>query len=253
LECAVFHYRGTKDFQNRGVKSRMFKLFVNVKKEEIIPYLDSTRKLSYDVGDVWVDIDRKALIYDTVNGADVIDFAEYDKLLNVIIGIGRELYIRDMMTSLDHAKVYLTSYRRYPYLLMDEKEIDNLVNAIDRAKEHIFNENFTLKIWVGDIEIKDVDNFIKEHPETERAIRDGIERYRELCWESEEDDGIDNCNHVTPSIYESIYAVLEEKRIISILNVDQVGEIYRTVKGYEDAYSFLKALDEYEAIAVARY
>ena len=231
----------------------MFRLFVDVKKEELIPYLENVRELKYEKGDLWVDVDGKRLIYDTFNGADVIDFDDYDKPLNVIIGVGRELYVRDMITSLDHAKVYLTSYRRYPQLLMDEKEIDNLVNAIDRAKEHIFNENFTLKIWVGDIKIKDVDSFIKGHPETERAIRDGIERYRQLCWESDEDDGIDNCDHITPSIYVTVYAVPEDKRIIEVINVDQVGEIYRTVKGYEDAYSFLKALDEYEAIAVVHY
>jgi len=226
-----------------------FRLFVNVRKEELIPYLENVRELKYDKGDIWIDVDKKALIYDTVNGADVIDFADYDKLLNVIIGVGRELYIRDMLNSLDRARDYLTSYRRYPQLLMDEREIDNLVSAIERAKEHLFDGNFTLKIWVGDIEIKDLDSFIKEHLETERAIKDGIERYRELCWESEEDD----CDHVTPSIYESIYAIPEDKRIISIINVDQVGEVYRTVKGYEDSYSFLKALDEYEHIAVTRY
>jgi hypothetical protein len=224
----------------------MFRLFINVKNEEIIPYLENTKKLSYEKGDIWVDVNKKALIFDTVNGADVIDFTDYDKLLNVITGIGRELYIRDMLNSLSRARDYLTSYRRYPQLLMDEREIDNLVTAIDRAKEHIFNENFTLKIWVGDVKVDDIDDFVENHPEVRKAVNDGIERYRELCWESD----IENCDRITPLIYVSIYAIPEDRRIVEIVNVDQVGEVHRTVKGYEDSYSFLKALDEYENIVV---
>jgi len=51
-------------------------------------------------------------------------------------------------------------------------------------------------------------------------------------------------------VHADVYAVPEEKRVIIIFNVEDVGEVYRHVIGYNTAEEFLKALEEYSGITV---
>jgi len=240
-------------FYHRGTKSMAFKLFLNVKKCEVIPYLESTERLEFQTADIWVDLEKKYLVLETINRRYLIDFPDYDKLLVTIIGIGKELYFRDMLESLNRAKDYLTTYRRYPQLLMAEKGVTNLVTMIERVKEDLFNDNYTLMLNLGSIKIEDVDNFIKIHPETKRAIEDGIERFKILCWESEEDDGVEDCNRIIPSVYVDVYTIPEDKRIMFVINVDQIREVYEHVRRYDNAYDYLKALEGYKDIVMSHW
>jgi hypothetical protein len=218
----------------------VFKLFSDVKKCEVIPYLEGANGLNFQRADIWVDVDSKKLLFDADNRRYVVNFDGYDKLLSAIIGIARELYSRDMINALGRARDLLTTDRRYPQLEMGEREVVNLLSAIERAKDHLLEGNFTLKMKLRDIEIKDVDGYIKDHPEIERTIRNGIEHYRELCWKS----GGEDCDHVMPTVYMHFYAIPEEKRIGYIISLDRIIEVYEYVKGYDDAHSFLKALEE---------
>ena len=220
-----------------------FKLFDNVKYCEVVPYLEDTKGLDFKEANIWVDVDKKELVFDTDNRRYIVYFTDYDKLLSTITSISKELYFRDMLDSLNRARDQLTAFRRYPQLQMLENEITSLLSAIAKAVDHLFKDNFTLMLRLGDFEIKDIESYIKDHPEIRRAIEDGIERYRELCWESD-DDG-DDCDNIVPAIYESVHAIPEERRIVTTINVDESGEVYQFVKGYDSSYEFLKALEGY--------
>jgi hypothetical protein len=219
----------------------IFKLFEDVRYHEVIPCINSTKKLKFDKCNIQIDVDNHAMILDTDNGRVDIKYDNHDELLDAVTCIGRQLYFSDMLDALNKARDQLTALRRYPQLVMEEREIINLLSAIERAKGHLFDGNFTVMLKLGDFEIKNIDDFIKNHPGTKKAIEDGIERYEELCWEVEDVD-VDCSN---PTVYETVYAIPESKRIMSIINVDQVGEVYRSVKGFDSAYDFLKSLEGY--------
>ena len=136
---------------------------------------------------------------------------------------------------------------------MAEKGVTNLVTMIERVKEDLFNDNYTLMLNLGSIKIEDVDNFIKIHPETKRAIEDGIERFKILCWESEEDDGVEDCNRIIPSVYVDVYTIPEDKRIMFVIDVDQIREVYEHVRRYDNAYDYLKALEGYKDIVMSHW
>lgn len=219
----------------------LFKLFEDVKYHEAIPCINSTKKLNFGKCDIQIEVDSKTLVLDTNNGRVEIRYDNHDELLDAITCIGRQLYSTDMLDALSKAKDQLTALRRYPWLEMEEREIANLLSAIEKAEDHLLDGNFTVMLKLGDFEIKDVDDFIKNHPGTKKAIEDGIERYEDLCWEVEDVD-VDCSN---PMVYETVYAIPESKRIISIIKVDKIGEVYKHVEKYDTAYDFLKAVDEY--------
>ena len=236
-----FHDRGIMDFQNRGVMKMTVKLFEGVKYHEVIPCINGTNGLKFDKCDIRIDVDNGAIMLDTDNGRVDIKYDNHDMLLDAVSCISMQLYSSDMLDALNKARDQLTTLRRYPWLEMEEREVANLLIAIEKAKDHLLNTNFTVMLKLGDFEIEDIDVFIKSRPEAKRAIEDGIERYKELCWEVEDADV--DCDN--PIVYETVYAVPESKRIISIINVDPIGEVYRSVKGFDSAYDFLKSLEGY--------
>jgi len=229
-----------------------FILFDKVKYNVLASELINTKELNFEVANVFVDVDNKQLILDTNNGRADINFDDHEKLLDSIIRIGEELYFQDMLHALDLARDDLTLKRRYSQLEMAENEITNLLSEIEKAKKNLFDSNFTLMIKIGELEDHYIDSFTDDHPEIKNVIENGIERYRELCWKTYESDFPNYCDYVIPVIYADVYAVPEDKRIMIIINVDQIGEVYRLVKGYDTSYNFLKALEEYEGIVVSR-
>ena len=239
-------------FYHRGIERMVIRLFLNVKYHELAGELENVKELNFSEANIWLDTDNKKMILDTDNGRADIIFDDYGKLLDAVIRIGRALFFNDVLDSLNRARDQLTLYRRYPELEMEERMLIKLISEIEKAKEDLIEKNFTLKIKLGDVEVEDVESFINDHPETKKAIEDGIEMYRELCWKTYEDDDPDYCDRIFPMIYISIYAVPEDKRIIEVVNIDQVGEVYETVKVFDDPYSFLKAFEEYGASIVAR-
>jgi len=229
-----------------------FVLFANVKYHQLVPYLTNEKELNFEKANVFIEVDNKQLILDTDNGRVDIYFSDYDKLLNAVIGIGKELFIHDMLNALDRARDSLTLKRKYDQLEMAENEIANLLSEIEKAKDNLFKTNFTLMIKLGELEDHYIDSFTDDHPEIKKAVNDGIERYRELCWETYESDFPNYCDYVIPIIYADVYAIPEDKRIVIVIYVDQVGEVYRLVKGYDNSRDFLKAFEEYEAITINR-
>jgi len=226
-------------------------LFYKARYHELAPQLADAKELNFEVANIFIDIDNKRLILDTNNGRADINFDDYDKLLDAIIRVGKELYIRDMLDSLDRARDDLMFNRRNSHLMMAENEIDKLLRAIEKAKKDLLDGNFTLVIELGDLGTQYIDSLVDSYPEIKNAIEDGIERYRELCWKTYESDVPNYCDHVVPVINATVYAVPEDKRVIIVISVDMVGEVYRVVKGYDDARDFLKAIEEYQGIVVS--
>ena len=219
----------------------MFKLFTGARYNELAPELVQVKELNFESADVWVDISGKKVILDTNNGRVDVVFNDYNELLNAIIRVGRELVFRDVLDAMIRATNDFTYYMRHPYLKMSEDIVSNLLNNIEIEKKRLFKIDYKLIIKIGELPSKDVEYFIDSNPEIKRAVEDAIKKYREMCWESDEDD----CDKVVPVIDVIYYAIPEEKTIMVIVNVDQIGEVYRLTEKYDSAYGFLKALDEY--------
>jgi len=225
-----------------------FKLFEGAKYSELVPYIEDIKGTGFGLADIWVDVDRKDIIVETRTRRFVVNYSDYDKLLATIVNIARELYFNDMLEALNLAKHSLTTYRSHPQLEMEGREVVDLLVSIERVKEYLINGNFTVRIKLGDIRINNIDDFVKSHPEIRKTVNDAIERYRELCWKSGDFDELGYCDRVVPDIYERVYIIPEDKRIIIDLVVDQIGEVYGSMKGYDDSYSFLKDIEEYKHI-----
>ena len=219
----------------------MFRLFTGARYNELAPELVQVKELNFESADVWVDISGKKVILDTDNGRVDVVFNDYNELLNAIIRVGRELVFRDVLDAMIRAINDFTYYMRHPYLKMSEDIVGNLLNNIEIEKKRLFKIDFKLMIKIGELPPEDIDWFINNNPEVKKAVEDATEKYREMCWESDEGD----CDKVVPVIDVIYYAILEEKTIMITVDVDQIGEVYKIVKAYDNAYDFLKALDEY--------
>ena len=228
-----------------GVCKTVFKLFSGARYNELAPELVQTKELNFNDANVWVDISGKKVILDTDNGRVDVGFNDYDELLEAIIRVGRAILFNDVLDALIRAINDLTYYMRHPYLEMSDNIVKGLLNEIEEAKERLFKSNFKLMIKIGELPPKDIEWFIDSNPEVKRAVEDATEKYREMCWETYEDDDPDYCDKVVPVIDVIYYAVPEDKQIMIIVDVDQVGEVYRLTQKYNSAYDFLKAIDEY--------
>jgi len=228
-----------------GVRKTAFKLFYDVKYHELAPQLPQVKELNFDKTDIWLNVDNKGLILYTDNGTVNVNFDNYDELLEAIIRIGRELVFRDTLEALDQAYYDLKYYRRLPQLTMDINITGQMSDEIEKTKERVLKSNFKLIIRMGELHPKDIDAFIDSNPEVKRAVEDATEKYREMCWESDEYDDIDDCDKAIPVVDVNYYAIPEEKTIMITVDVDQIGEVYRVTQKYDSAHDFLKALDEY--------
>ena len=236
----------------RGVVKTTFVLFSDVGYDELAEALHEVKKSNFEEANIIVEVDNKRIILDTDNGRVDINFSDYDQLLDAIIRIGKALFTYDMADTLTRARDHLRFYRLYPQLNMTENELNEIISAMDKAKEKLIRGEFKWTWELGDLEAGYFNALVEDNPEVNKAIDDGIKKYKEICLEAHGSDDPRYCDHVTPIISAVVYAVPEEKEIAIIVDVDKVGEVYRVVKRYGDAYGFLKALDEYRAITVTR-
>ena len=223
----------------------VFKLFTRVGYYELVPDIEIIKDKNIDYADVWLDIDNKALIVDTKGHIFNVVFSNYDELLRTIIRIGRAVLFNDMIDSLNKAGCDLMYYRSCCILEMDVDFIAPLIDQIAETKQRVQKGNFKVMIRLGEFDSKHVNKFINENNEVKNAVEGAIEKYRGLCWETYEDDDPDYCDRVTPIIDAIVYAIPEEKSIVIVIDVDEIGEVYRIMNKYDSAYDFLKAVDEY--------
>ena len=228
----------------------VFKIFYDVSYHELAPELPDVKELNFEKADIWVDVDNDKLVFDTDNGRFDVKFNNYDELLDAIIRIGKTLFFNDISNALDQARDRLTCHRVHPQLEMAESEVTKLVSAIEKAKENLLRSNFTLILKLGYLEKQYIDRLADVQPEIKKALDNSIEKYRQLCWETYEDDDPDYCDHVVPIIDAIVYAIPQNKSITIDIQIDQIGEVYQLVKTYNSAYDFLKALEEYKFIVV---
>ena len=228
----------------------VFKLFSNVKYYELAPEIVSVKEKNFDTTDVWLDIDNKKVILYTNNGELNVVFNDYDELLYAIARVGRAILFNDMIGSLSQARDDLVYYRSYAVLEMSEDLIAPLIDEIEKTKEKILKGNFKTMIRLGRLAPEYSDKFINDNPEAKKAVDDAVEKYREMCWETYEDDDPDYCDKVVPTVGVIAYAIPEEKSIMLKVDVDEIGEVYRITNKYESAEDFFKALRVYESMIV---
>ena len=228
----------------------IFKLFSNVDFYELAPEVVSSKEKGFNAKEVWLDTDNKQIILHTDNGVYNVVFNNYDELLYAITRVGRAIVFNDMVKSLNQAIDDLLYYRSYDLLEMTEDLTTPLIEEIEKMKERILKGNFKIMIRVGSLTPEHFDKFIDSNPEAKKAVRDAIERYRELCWQTYEDDDPDYCDKVVPTVVAVVYAIPEEKTILIKLDVDEIGEVYRVTNRYENADDFFKALASYEYIII---
>jgi len=228
----------------------VFKLFSNVKYYELAPEIVSTKEKNFDTADVWLDIQNKKVILHTNNGELNVDFDNYNELLYAITRVSRGILFNDMLRILNQARDDLLYYRSYDLLETDKDIITPLVDEIERTKQKVLKGNFKVMIRLGRLAPEYSDKLINDNPEAKKVVRDAVEKYRELCWQTYEDDDPDYCDKVVPTVGVVIYAIPEEKNIVIIVDVDEIGEVYRITERYDTADDFFKALKTYETMVI---
>ena len=163
----------------------------------------------------------------------------------MIAELGKDMIANDLIDALNHAINDLTSYRSYYNVGMDKDVIRPLLDELEKKKKEILDSDFTAVLKLGVLKEEEFDKLIRNDAEAKKAIRKAIRKYRELCYENDDDDEPEGCDHVVPTADAVVLAVPKEKRIEIKIIVDQVGEAYRITKNYDTAYEFLKAIDEY--------
>jgi hypothetical protein len=228
----------------------VFKLFSNAKYYELAPEVVSVKEKNFDTADVWLDIENKKVILDTNNGELDVVFNDYDELLYTITRVSRAILFNDMVSSLNQARDDLLYYRSYAVLETSEDLITPLIEEIEKTKERILKGNFKTVIRLGLLAPEHAHKFIDSNPEAKKAVEDAVKKYRELCWETYEDDDPDYCDKVRPTVDVVVYAIPEEKNIVIKVKVDEIGEVYRITNKYENTDDFFKALKSYEVTII---
>ena len=228
----------------------VFKLFSNVKYYELAPEIVSIKEKNFFTADVWLDIENKKVILYTNNGELNVVFNDYDELLYAITRVSRAILFNDLIGSLNQARDDLVYYRSYGVLETSEDLIAPLIDEIEKTKEKILKGNFKTMIRLGSLAPEYSHKFINDSPEVKNAVEDAVEKYRELCWETYEDDDPDYCDKVRPTVGVVVYAMPEEKSIMVKVDVDEIGEVYRVTNKYENADDFFKALKGYEVAII---
>ena len=221
------------------------KIVSNVGYNNLAVVLPQVKELNFDTADIWLDFNNQALELYTNNGRVTVNFNSYDELLNAIIAITRELAFRYVLNTLNRVIDDLTFYMEHPQLKITEDVKNDLLKKVEKAKERLFNSNYKAMIKMGQLPPKYIDSFIQSNVEVNKAVMDATKKYRELCWKTYEDGDPDYCDYALPLVDVIYYAIPEEKSIVIIVDVDQIGEVYRIIERYDTAYDFLKAVDEY--------
>jgi len=198
---------------------------------------------------VFVCPEIKGLHLDSELGAEDITFNSYDELLNAVIWLGKKIYAGDMLEKLANAEFELTVNDRIPLLMSGENQVDQLIAHIRRLRDEYANYNFTLVIKLGQLDEAYVNAMLNDNPAIKYTIDKAKEHAKELCYKSDDDVVKYWCDSYDPLVHAEVYAIPEEKRVSITFSVEDVGEVYRHVRGYSTAEEFIKALEEYSGIA----
>jgi len=214
--------------------------------------VEQAKELNFNEADVWLDFNNKALDLFTNNGYTAINFDTYDELLNAIIRLGRELAFHDIVGTLNHVTDDLMFYKEHPQLKIADEIIKRLISEVEKARNELYETTSKLIMKMGELDPKEIDNFINSNAEVKKAVDDATEKYRELCWKGLTDDDPDECDEVLPVVDIIYYAIPEERCIV--VNVDlRTGEnVGKLEKKYDSSNEFLKALDEYMHVIAIR-
>jgi hypothetical protein len=223
----------------------VFKLFSEVRYHELSPFLSNVKELNFNKCDVWVDVDNKKLELYTDNGKADVSIDSYDELVNTMTELGKDMLANDLIDALNKAINDLTSYRSYYNIEFDKDVIRPLLDEIEKKKKEVFDSDFTALIRLGTLKEEEVEKLIRNDPAIKKAVRKAVRKYRELCWEDDQSDEPEDCDHVEPVIDFVVFVIPKEKRIDVRVYADQVGEVYKLTKTYGNSYDFLKAIDEY--------
>jgi len=228
----------------------VFKLFSNAKYYELAPEIVSVKEKNFDTADVWLDIQNKKVILHTNNGELNVVFNDYNELLYAIMRVSRAILFNDMIASLNQAINDLLCYRSRDVLETGEDMVTPLIDEIEKTKKRVLKGNFKTMIRLGRLAPEYSDKFINDNPEAKKAVEGAVEKYRELCWETYEDDDPDYCDKVVPTVGVIVYVIPEEKSIVLKVDVDEIGEVYRITERYDTADDFFKALKTYETMVI---
>ena len=199
--------------------------------------------------DVFVCVENRMLVFDSELGREDVKFNTYDDLLDAIVKLGKRIYAIDMVEKLSNAELELMRNERYPVLMTDGKEIAQLITSIRRIRDDYAGYNFTLVIKLGYLDDAYLNAILNDQVSIKYAIDRAKEHAKEICYKSDDDDVRYWCDGYDPLVHAEVYAIPEEKRIVITFYVEDVGEVYRSVKGYGTAEEFLKALEDFSGIA----
>jgi len=228
----------------RGVGKVVFKLFSNVKYNQIPEKIEKIKEQRFNVTDVWVDVNGKMLVFRTDKGVFNVNFDDYNKMLDSIITIGKSIFSGGIIDALDDAKYQLMSYVDDSDSAIAGNEVSDLVSAINRMKDNISKGNFELKIYLGLVVIKNLGSFPDKYPEIKDAVEKSLHEYKKICGK----EGYYNCYSDDQKAYVIFYAIPEERRIIARVDIEWAENLGKVVKDYHSSEEFLKALDEYMSV-----
>jgi len=195
--------------------------------------------------DVYLCSENKALRISSPKGYEDITYNTYEELHFVMVIIGKKLYADTMVEKLDKTEYEITHNQFYLPLMTDGKEIDQLIANIRRIREDYAKYNFTLVIKLGRVDHSYVDSVLNEKPDVKYTIDKAKEHAKELCYKSDDPDVRYWCDSYEPQVHAIAYVVPEDKRIIVSFEVEDIGEVYRQVMGYNTAEEFFKALENF--------
>jgi len=195
--------------------------------------------------DVYLYAENKILRIHSKQGYQDITYNTYEELRFTIITLGKKLYADTMIEKLDKAEYEITHNQFYLPLMTDGNEVSQLITNIRRIREDYAKYNFTLVIKLGRVDDSYINSVLNNNPTVKRSIDKAKEHAKELCYKSGEPNVTYWCYDYEPLVYATAYAIPEEKRIIVSFEVEDVGEVYRQVMGYNTAEEFFKVLGNF--------
>jgi len=230
-------------FFYRGFSPMCFLLYADVE-EDILTFSGiGIEKEGAGKYDVYVCTENKTLRINSKLGYEDKMFNSYDELLFNVVLLGKVIYADTMIEKLDKAEHEISHNQMYLPLMTEGNEIEQLITQIRRVREGYAKYNFRLVIKLGRLYEEYVEDMLNKEPAVKYAIDKAKEHAKEICYKSDDPDVTYWCDSYDPFVHAEVYAVPEDKRIIIAFYVEDVGEVYRHVRGYQTAEEFLKALE----------
>jgi len=193
--------------------------------------------------DISVCPEIKTLQISSKLGIENKTFYDYQELLSTIIMLGKKIYADTMVEKLDNVEYELRHNYTFLPLMTEGNEIEKLIANIRHIRENYVNYNFTLTIKLGHLDNEYMVKMLDGNPTIKYTIDDAKKHAKELCYKSDDREVRYWCDSYEPLVYAIVYTVPEEKRIIIVYEVEDVGEVYKQVMGYNTAEEYLKALE----------